>query len=116
MATKLEVEAFLNDFHIKLKFWNILYRDDRRKNVQALLSLEISRAQRREIIESIEILDYSEGPLEDTLNNEMPLWVFGKLVNKTLVYIKITLGSLNNPVICISFHEAEHAMSFPLKT
>lgn len=116
MAAALEVQAFLNDFHLKLKIWDILYRDDRKKNIQTLLDLEITKAQRRETIESLIFVDYSEGPLADILNDNVPLWVFGKMLKKKLIYIKITLGSLNNPVICISFHEAEHAMSFPFKT
>jgi hypothetical protein len=116
MATELEVQAFLNDFLVKLKIWDILYRDDRKKNIQTLLDLEITKAQRKETIASLEFVDYSAGPLEDILNNDMPLWVFGKMLKKKLIYIKITLGSLNNPVICISFHEAEHAMPFPFKT
>jgi hypothetical protein len=43
------------------------------------------------------------------------MWVFGKWLNKIEVYIKITLGSEKDPVICISFHPAEHPMNYPLK-
>lgn len=59
--------------------------------------------------------DYSEGPKTDTLNAGAPLWVFGKLVKNKMIYIKISVGPENRPVICISFHEAEHEMSFPFK-
>jgi hypothetical protein len=115
MATETEVQFFLNEFHQKLRIWQILFRDDRQKNIQALLSLEITRARRREIIEALKITDYSEGPLQDALNSGPPLWVFGKTIKQTPIYIKITLGTPNNPVICISFHEAEHPMNFPFK-
>lgn len=32
MATREEVEAFLNRFHTKLKIYSIIFRDDRGKN------------------------------------------------------------------------------------
>jgi len=43
------------------------------------------------------------------------MWVFGKMVRGTEVYIKITMGTFNNSVICISFHLAEHPLKYPLK-
>ncbi len=42
MATKEEVEAFLAEFHQKMKIWEIRIRDDRGKNTQALFDLELS--------------------------------------------------------------------------
>jgi hypothetical protein len=115
MITTGEVQTFLNEFHQKLQIWQILFRDDRKKNFNALLSLDISSAKRKQIITALGTIDYSEGPIIDTLNNATALWVFGKIVKSTMVYIKITMGQFNNPVICISFHEAEHEMNFPFK-
>ena len=57
----------------------------------------------------------SEGPIVDALNNQGEMWVFGKDVRGNEVYIKITLGKPNSHTICISFHRAEHPMSYPLK-
>ena len=42
MVTKEEVEAFLKQFHQKLKVFNIIFRDDRGKNAQTLADLEIT--------------------------------------------------------------------------
>ena len=39
MATRLEVQRFLRTFHAKLKVFDILFRDDRGKNQQALFDL-----------------------------------------------------------------------------
>ena len=111
-----DIEKFLADFRQKMKVWDIVFRNDRQKNAQALLDLEITPAKRREIIEKLEADDYSEGPLPDTLNRLSPLWVFGKQVKKREVYIKITMGTVNCPVICISFHQAERPMNYPLKS
>jgi hypothetical protein len=43
------------------------------------------------------------------------MWVFGKLVNRKEVYIKISLGNENSGVVCISFHIAEYPMAYPYK-
>jgi len=115
MASLEEVQLFLQDFHQKMKVWEIRFRDDRGKNFQALLILEISGAERIKIIESISANDYSQGPIPDTLNAGAPLWIFGKLVKSKMVYIKISMGVSNKPVIYISFHEAEYEMRFPFK-
>ena len=109
------VEKFLQDFKLKMKIWSIFFRNDRYKNAQTLLDLEIAPLKRRKIIEELKAEDYSEGPLPDTLNKQSPLWVFGKQVKGKEVYIKITMGTVNNPVICISFHVAGHSMKYPFK-
>lgn len=36
MITEAEVVLFLKDFKEKMKFWDVLFRDDRGKNSQAL--------------------------------------------------------------------------------
>ncbi|MDZ4751126.1 MAG: hypothetical protein SGI87_05885 [Flavobacteriales bacterium] len=59
--------------------------------------------------------DYSEGPLEDKMNGWGEMWVFGKWLQSIELYIKISLGSKNDPIICISFHPAEHSMNYTLK-
>ena len=113
MATKEEVQSFLLEFHQKMKIWEIRCRDDREKNTQALLSLDINSIQRKKVIEELSVADYSEGPLPDSLNVGAPLWVFGKTVKGIMVYIKISNGKPNSPVKCISFHEAEYEMKLP---
>lgn len=115
MATREEVQQFLNDFFVKYKVFGILFRDLRQKNTKALLTLEISPNKRKEIIEDLKVNNYSEGPLDDNLYGIASMWVFGTMVNNTEVYIKISLGNFGSQVICISFHDAEHAMSYPFK-
>ncbi|MGV3539477.1 MAG: hypothetical protein ACO1OQ_06670 [Rufibacter sp.] len=115
MTTKEQVQLFLSDFKVKMQTFDILFRDERRKNTQALLLLEIPPAQRRKIIESIAVADYSQGPLDDTLYGIASLWVFGKQVKQTEYYIKISMGLANQRVICISFHPAQYPMQYPFK-
>lgn len=115
MIEKDIVEQFLNDFNIKLQIWGIFYRDDRGKNTQTLLDLEIRANVRTEILKTLTITNYSEGPIEELLYGGSQMWVFGTLVKKKEVYIKITLGNDNNKTICISFHIAEHKMKYPFR-
>ena len=115
MATKLEVQRFLRTFHAKLKVFDILFRDDRGKNRQALFDLDITPVYRVEIIKNLAVTDYSAGPIVSELDKNTEMWVFGKDVKNREVYIKISLGFPNASVICISFHLAEHDLRYPYK-
>ena len=115
MATKEQVEVFLKRLKEKIKVFDIIFRDDRGKNLQTLATLEITPTYRKQVILNIEPEDYSEGPIVDTLNKMGEMWAFGKNVKEQEVYIKITLGQPNNSTICISFHLAEHPMNYPFK-
>ena len=113
--TVVEVGNFLENFKEKMKIWDVLFRDDRGKNTQTLVELELRPNERKTILESLETKDYSEGPIDDRLYGGSTMWVFGKIVNQKEVYIKITMGIYGSSVICISFHLAQHKMHYPLK-
>ncbi len=115
MATKEQVEDFLKRLKEKIKVFDIIFRDDRGKNLQTLATLEITPVYRKQVVLSIEPKDYVEGPIVDTLNKMGEMWVFGKNVKGQEVYIKITLGQPNSSTICISFHIAEHPLNHPFK-
>lgn len=115
MIEKCEVENFLKQFHQKLKIYNIIFRDDRGKNIRTLAELEITPIYRETVIKNLEVKDYSQGPIVDTLNRLGDMWGFGKDIKRREVYIKISLGLENCQTICISFHLAEHNMQYPFK-
>ncbi|MET4082850.1 hypothetical protein ABIB40_002814 [Pedobacter sp. UYP30] len=115
MSTETEASSFLKEFKEKMNFWDVLFRDERGKNVQALVDLELRPIERKAILEALETKDYSEGPFEEKLYGGNDMWVFGKTIKKREVYIEITIGALNCSVICISFHLAQHKMNYPLK-
>jgi len=115
MVTKNQVRLFLRDFKQKLDIFSIIYFD-RDKNRKTLLELGITQTQRLEYIKSLKPENYCSGPNKDTYDPKMPdYWEFGIMINEKEVYIKINLGTGNNPVICMSFHIAEHKMNYPLK-
>ena len=113
MSTKEEVATFLKDFKEKMKFWDVLFRDERGKNAQALVDLELRPIERKMMLEQLNVQDYSEGPIAEILYGGSAMWVFGKTIKKKEVYIKITMGALGTSVICISFHLAEYKMNYP---
>lgn len=114
MASIVDVDQFLSEFKIKMSIWDVLF-SNREKNIQTLSDLEITPIYRKEILYELEVLDYSQGPLEDNMLNGAEMWVFGKTIKTKEVYIKITMGKPSLSVMCISFHLAEHPMNYPLK-
>lgn len=115
MATKEDVERFLSEFHIKLSVFGIIFRDDRGKNMQTLLELEITPKYREDIIKGLNAEDFVDGPVPDTLNKLGDMWVFGRDIKGRDVYIKISMGIADNSTICISFHIAEHKLKYKFK-
>jgi hypothetical protein len=115
MATKEQIEDFLKRLKEKIKVFDIIFRDDRGKNLQTLASLEITPTYRKQVVLNIESEDYVEVPIVDTLNKMGEMWVFGKNVKGQEVYIKIMLGQPGRSTICISFHIAEHPLNYPFK-
>lgn len=115
MITEKEIASFLKEFKEKMKIWEVLFRDDRGKNTQALVDLELRPIDRKSTLEGLMVNDYSEGPLKEKLYGGFDMWVFGKMIKSKEVYIKISMGINGSSVICISFHIAEHKMNYPLK-
>lgn len=111
IKTKQEVEQFLNQFGIKFDIWGIFYLD-RDKNLEALKALGITQQARDEIVRQVRSDDYVESLAADFFNE---MWVFGKDMDGTELYIKIALGQPNNCTVCISFHLAEHPIRYAYK-
>jgi hypothetical protein len=115
MATEEEIKRFLIDFKQKLDFWGIIFRSDRGKNFETMIQLEYLVEDVKKELRELEIVHYSEGPINETLYKGADMWVFGKNIQSREVYIKISLGQPSSKVICISFHFAEHSMTYPFK-
>lgn len=115
VATEKDVSRFLALMKEKLHSGGRIVFVDRHKNSQALFELGITSLYREQIIKSLEVEDYSEGPNEDTIFDcGNPLWVFGKMFNEQEIYIKIQFG-VGLDTICISFHKAEKSLNYPFR-
>jgi len=54
MITIEEVKTFLDQFNIKAQVFGIIFRNDRPKNREALLQLDITPMQREVIVKTLE--------------------------------------------------------------
>ena len=115
MTSRNQIEAFLKELKSKVEIFGLIYHDNRGKNAQAILDLNITPVKRTEIIKKLEPEDFSEGPINEVMMGLLPMWIFGKMVNTSEVYIKISLGNINSQAVCISFHLAEHPLNYPFK-
>jgi hypothetical protein len=114
--SKEKVDEFLKDFKIKMKFWGVVFLDDRGKNFETLTQLDIRPKDREQILEELIAEDYAEGPKPEEMYGTKEMWVFGKIVKGQEIYIKITKGIQGSNVLCISFHFAERKIKYPFKT
>ncbi|NMC64290.1 MAG: type II toxin-antitoxin system MqsR family toxin [SAR324 cluster bacterium] len=87
------------------------YLIQRQKNRDSLLQLGLSVKSCRAEVMALSIEDYCSGPEDDPKGNGK-VWIFGREINGTPVYIKLKISRFGaGSVTCISFHKAE----FPLK-
>lgn len=115
-ATYEEVKQFLD----KMRAWLTIlggqvYYESRDKNDQFMAAMDWHKPdKKKEWLLKLEPEDYFEGPNDNEVKAQNPVWIFGKRIEGHLCYIKIFLIPVNN-VYCISFHFAEHNMRLPLK-
>lgn len=112
---KSTIKSFLQELKAIIKSLGIIFSNRPKNSIQNLADLSITAKMREEIILNLEIEDYSEGPLEETQQGGIEMWVFGKVIKGQQVYIKLTISKMTERAVCISFHKAEYPMEFPLK-
>jgi hypothetical protein len=112
---RIFVHQFLNEFKV-LIYVNKLSITDRLKNRDALLELGFTDKQKKEIILSLSVLDYSSGPIKDNLKAG-DYWVFGKKIDSVEVYIKLKIVEYDDEeyAVCFSFHKSESPLKYPFK-
>lgn len=113
MSNEAEVGRFLKNFKFKLSFYGVVFMQ-RDKNLKTLIALELTTINRTSVLHQLKVEDYFKGPTLD-YDNGPELWEFGIKIKHSNVYIKITMGRVNLPVICISFHLAERNIKYPFK-
>ena len=114
MGDAWKVELFLREF--KLAWPPRYYVVNRQKNNQALADFGLMPRHRRDEIMALTVDNYCEGPDADADDPAQQVCVFGTTVGQREVYIKLTLKPLVRGFLakCLSFHPAEHQLSYPL--
>lgn len=114
-ATREQVKAFLDLLQSRMRFLNsIVSYEPRDKNRDFLTAMEWHSAERDKWLLQLVSEDYYQGPLPNDDEFGEDIWVFGKMIQEELCYIKVHFLKTKN-VFCISFHFAEFDMYLPLQ-
>lgn len=88
----------------------------RKENTECILQLGFKYPDIQETLLGLSVEDYCEGPYQDR-DQKGELWIFGKVIESNVVYIKLKLASFGplRIVRVISFHFAEHILEYPFE-
>ena len=116
-----ELKAFLkgNDFDIDHDLILIKKRkleDEEYSTPYTLLDLDYSSEDVVNRLKELTVAEYSETKIDKDDFNPPLLFVFGKDINRRLVYMKLKIKkkeNLRTYILCVSFHYAKEKMKFP---
>lgn len=117
MSTNIaQVTKFLKAFKGAADVSTITYYRNQ-KNLDVFTVLGISQYHRTEYILGLKPSHYAQGPLEDDKGRESSWWIFGTEIEGREIYIKIQISSSRRgpKPICMSFHIADHPLSYPFR-
>lgn len=125
-SKKGEVIAFLeeiktllekDDFNLDTDF--VLIRKSKRNDMEhstpyTLLDLDYDIEDVIDRLKELTVTEYSETKIDKDDLGPPLLFVFGKNINRKLIYIKLKIkGDKKKHVLCVSFHYAKNKMKFP---
>lgn len=87
----------------------------RRKNLDTLALLGITRTHAEFLVMGLTPEDYVQGPDADRNYPDYEMWVFGLRVSGREVYVKLQVILDPAGCVCVSFHESERPMHYPLR-
>jgi hypothetical protein len=114
-ARKEEVRVFLKAFK-KIALQRGIDFIPRREFLKARAHLGLTLKNCKEEIVVLTVNDYCEGPNPDR-DRPGHIWVFGKRIHETEIYIKLKLTLVEGQAIakCLSFHPADYPLCFPFE-
>lgn len=110
------IQDFLKDFKELLGQGSYNLNTLHYKNKQTILKLGYTKNQILDVLFSINVEDYCVGPIPDEYHPG-DYWVFGKEIDCLELYIKLKIAvkpSGDEIAFCISFHESEFPLRYPL--
>ena len=128
ISKRQEVVAFLEELKAFLKGNNfdidhdlILIKkkkidDEEYSTPYALLDLDYDSEDVVNRLKELTVAEYSETKIDKDDLNPPLLFVFGKDINRRLVYMKLKIKkkeNLRKHILCVSFHYAKEKMKFP---
>ena len=114
-----ELKMFLEkgDFNIDTDF--ILIRKNKKDDMEhstpyTLLDLDYDIEDVVDRLKELTVEEYSETKIDKDDLDPPLLFVFGRNINRKLIYIKLKIkGDQKRHVLCVSFHYAKDKMKFP---
>lgn len=86
----------------------------RPQNIATLAKLGITRHHAKSLVLGLRPEDCVSGPDPDYNNPGLDFWVFGLHVSSIDIYIKLQVATSEDQCVCVSFHEAERPLHYPL--
>ena len=116
-----ELKAFVkgNDFDIDHDLILIKKKkvdDEEYSTPYTLLDLDYNSEDVVSRLKELTVAEYSETKIDKDDLNPPLLFVFGKDINRRLVYMKLKIKkkeNLRKHILCVSFHYAKEKMKFP---
>jgi len=87
----------------------------RPENIATLAKLGITRGHAKSLVLGLRPEDCVSGPDPDYDNPGLDVWVFGLRVSGLDIYVKLQVVLSQGHCVCVSFHEAERPMHYPLR-
>lgn len=125
-SKKKDVEDFLDklkkllesdDFDINTDLKLIRKRkngdDQKYSTPYTLLDLDYDVEDIVDRLKELKVEEYSETKFDKDDVNPLTLFVFGKDINKKMIYVKLKVRDQQKQVVCVSFHYAKDEMKFP---
>lgn len=127
LSKEKEVNVFLQELKSILKSKNFNIEDEltivKTKKKQGkemfstaytLVDLEYDSFDVVKCLKELTVQEYSETLIDKDDITPPLLFVFGKDINNRQIYIKLKIKTAKTKyIVCVSFHYAEHRMSFP---
>ncbi len=114
-----ELKSFLErkDFNIDSDIYIIRKRknnDEKHSTPYTLLDLDYDIWDVIERLKELSVSEYSETKIDKDDVNPPLLYVFGKVIDGKLVYVKLKIkDDPKRYILCVSFHYAKESMEFP---
>ena len=122
-----DIVAFLNelkailesaDFDINTDIFLIQKRkmgdDEKFSTPYTMVDLDYDKEDVVECLKGLNIANYSETKVDKDNTYPPLLYVFGKIINGKMVYIKLKIrAEPRHNILCVSFHYAKNEMKFP---
>ncbi|WP_460970835.1 hypothetical protein [Spirosoma migulaei] len=109
------VEQFLQQIKVKADKHGLAFLEKPTNNLDQLLEMNLTVAQRTSIIKGLSPEDYSTGPYLCNLHPQYPSMVFGRTLQKGEVFIELSKGVDKAPVMCRAFRWASKKLIYPFK-